>query len=72
MSEIIDGGFDSLRHADFIVTLGPFAARLQIPAFGCGTSYIFIIIHSHDVSFSTAGAMITQVSAIIIKVFAKC
>ena len=40
--------------------------------FVCGTSYIVIIIHSRDESFDTAMAMIVQISAIIIKVFAKC
>ena len=36
------------------------------------TSYMYIIIHSGDVISDKANAMIVQISAIIVKVFAKC
>ena len=36
------------------------------------TSYMYMIIHSGDVISDKANAMIVQISAIIVKVFAKC
>jgi hypothetical protein len=35
------------------------------------TSYMYIILHSGDVISDKANAMIVQISAIIVKVFAK-
>ena len=43
-----------------------------VACFGCINLLVFMILHSRDVIFDTAIAMIVQISAIIIKVFAKC